>query len=154
MIIQTKNVIRHGQRSLDFMIIVSYRCISESKFWKFYFQFFLILNLFLDKDGKDDKFCCIGIDFHIVRHDGKSFRPSKSTDEILGNYTFCQILNGRPKYQSNFDDGKFSIWSCNNCWVVGYTEDVPKCKGIAYRYIGRIHLVHLRMTEKLWMTHT
>ena len=89
--------------------------------------------IYLDKDGKEDKYCCIGINFHLVKHDGRTFRPAQSTDEILGNYTFHKILNGRPMYQSNFDDGKFSIWSCNNCWVVGYTRDMPECKGIAYR---------------------
>ena len=125
---KTKSSIRHDERhALDFMRIVS----LAKKWGKNYFHNFSFI--YLDKDGKEDKYCCIGINFHLVKHDGRTFRPAQSTDEILGNYTFHKILNGRPMYQSNFDDGKFSIWSCNNCWVVGYTRDKPECKGIAYR---------------------
>ena len=64
--------------------------------------------------------------------------PGEPTDAILGNYTFSKVFNGRPMYQSNFDDGKFSIWSCNNFWAVGYTKDVSnsECKAIAFRYVA------------------
>ena len=44
-----------------------------------------------------------------------------------------------PNYRSDFDDGKYSIWICqaasNYYWIIGSTDDMPNCIGMAYRQI-------------------
>ena len=44
-----------------------------------------------------------------------------------------------PTYKSNFKNGKYSIWTCGNVWLLGYTKDMPECHGIgnniAYKYV-------------------
>ena len=66
----------------------------------------------------------MGVDI-FLNHHGSSFIPQQiqATDKIFGEYILMgHTENDMPTYRDNFDDGKFSIWSCGHVWMIGYTQ--------------------------------
>ena len=71
-----------------------------------------------------------------LRYDGRTYQTGDSS-KVRGLYNLFELVNGMPNYRSDFDDGKYSIWICqaasNYYWIIGSTDDMPNCIGIAYR---------------------
>ena len=71
----------------------------------------------------------MGIEIFHLSHHGLSYIPShaQSSDKIFGEYIMIgHTENNMPTYRDNFDNGKFSIWSCGHVWMVGYTKVIMK----------------------------
>ena len=73
----------------------------------------------------------MGIEIFHLSHHGLSYIPShaQSSDKIFGEYIMIgHTENNMPTYRDNFDNGKFSIWSCGHVWMVGYTKVIEMAK--------------------------
>ena len=67
----------------------------------------------------------MGIEIFHLSHHGLSYIPAhaQSSDKVFGEYIMMgHTENNMPTYRDNFDNGKFSIWSCGHVWMVGYTK--------------------------------
>ena len=88
----------------------------------------------------------------IPYQDGKmTMHYGQTTDESV----CCQIFPGMlpDENNANFDVTNISFWVSKNPWQIifdGYKKGITPGKQVTN---GRIHLVHLRATGKLRMTH-
>ena len=82
------------------------------------------------------KECPIHIEVYTNENNTPTFEYLTQS-KIYGSYSKFNLFNGRNKYKSDFENGKFNIWWTGYSWIIGNDSMKWQLGGFAVSYMDK-----------------